>query len=224
MIQFNLLPDVKLQYMRAERTKRLVVSIASTVTVVSLIILVVLCLVVFVFQKKYMNDLSSDITTYSKDLQATPDLNKILTVQNQLNSLTDLHKQKPDPTRLFPYIKQITPADASIASLTIDFETQTMVITGAANSLSTVNKYVDTLKFTEYKKDDQTTKAFSEVVLATFGRADKGASFTINLKFDPVIFSNTEKVTLSVPDKITTRSETEKPGALFEALTGTTKE
>lgn len=219
MIQFNLLPDVKMEYMKAERTKRMVIAIASAVTVVSVAILIVLLMVVLVFQKKYMNDLSADITTYSKDLQSTPDLNKILTVQNQLSSLSGLHEQKPDATRIFPYIEEITPSEVSIASLTIDFEAQTFVISGSANSLSDVNKYVDTLKFTEYKQDAQTHKAFSEVVLGSFGRADKGASYTINLKFDPIIFSNTTKVTLTVPEKVTTRSETEKPGALFEPVT-----
>lgn len=219
MIQFNLLPDVKLEYIRAERTKRMVIAIASAVTVVSVIILIILLTVVLVFQKKYMNDLSADIATYSKDLQATPELNKILTVQNQLGSLSGLHEQKPDATRIFPYIEEITPSEVSIASLTIDFDAQTFVITGSATSLGDVNKYVDTLKFTEYKQDTQTHRAFSEVVLASFGRADKGASYTINLKFDPIIFSNTSKVALTVPDRVTTRSETEKPGALFEPVT-----
>jgi hypothetical protein len=219
MIQFNLLPDVKLEFMKAERTKRLVVAISTAVTIVTVAILVILLMVVLVFQKKYMNDLSADIATYSKDLQATPDLNKILTVQNQLKSLTTLHQEKPDATRIFPYIKEITPLQVSLATLTIDFDAGTFTITGSAISLSDVNKFVDTLKFTEYTKDKETNRAFSEVVLASFGRADKGASYTINLKFDPVIFSNTEKVKLTVPVKITTRSETEKPTALFEPVT-----
>lgn len=219
MIQFNLLPDVKLEFMKAERTKRLVIAISTAVSIVSVAILIILLVVVLVFQKKYMNDLSADITTYSKNLQATPDLNKILTVQNQLKSLTSLHQEKPDATRIFPYIQEVTPLAVSLATLTIDFEANTFVITGSATSLSDVNKFVDTLKFTEYVKDKETHRAFSEVVLANFGRADKGASYTINLKFEPIIFSNTENVTLNVPEKVTTRSETEKPTALFEPVT-----
>ncbi|HEY1063867.1 MAG TPA: hypothetical protein VGE30_01055, partial [Candidatus Saccharimonadales bacterium] len=109
MIQFNLLPDVKLEYMKAERTKRMVIAISTVVTIVSIAILVVLLLVVLVFQKKYMSDLSSDITGYSNDLKATPDLDKILTVQNQLDSLTGLHEKKPDTTRVFTYIEEVTP-------------------------------------------------------------------------------------------------------------------
>lgn len=220
MIQFNLLPDVKLEYMKAQRTKRLVVAISSTVTVVSVAILITLILVVFVFQKQYMNDLSADITKYSNDLRSTKDLDKILTVQNQLNSLSALHEKKPDTTRIFPYLQEITPSEVSIGNVTIDFETQVINITGAATSLSSVNKFVDTLKFTEYTQDKTTRKAFSDVVLASFGRADKGASYTVNLKYDPIIFDNTQKIALNVPAKVTTRSETQKPGALFETVTG----
>jgi len=224
MIQFNLLPDVKMEYMKTRRTKRLVIAISITASVTSLVILISLLMVVLVFQKKYMNDLSKDIATYSKDLQATTDIDKILTVQNQLNSLTALHKDKPDVNRVFPYFKAVTPLQASIASLVIDYSEGTITINGSADSLVTVNKFVDTLKFTDFTHEDETKRAFSEVVLTAFGRADKGASYTLSLKFDPIIFSNTEKVTLKVPDKITTRSETEKPAALFEAVTNSKKE
>jgi len=220
MIQFNLLPDIKLEFMRAERTKRVVVVVASVVTAVSLVIMLVLAFFVFGVQQKYIHDLTADITTDSKNLKATKDLDKILTVQNQLNSLSALHDQEVDTTRVFPFIKELTPTEASIGSLNINFDEQTMSITGSANSLGTINKFVDTLKFTNYKHGDTKAQAFSEVVLSSFGRADKGASYTITLKYDPLIFDVKENIELVVPDKVTTRSETEKPSALFEVVTG----
>ena len=224
MIQLNLLPDVKQEYLKAERTKRLVVVSAVSVTAAALGILILLAAVVFVFQKKYMNDLTKDITTYSNDLKNTTDLDKILTVQNQLNAVNTLHEKKQDTARLMPFIRQITPVQASVSNATIDFDTTTITLTGAADSLVTVNKFVDTLKFTNYKLDGGETKAFSDVVLSSFGRADKGASYTLTLSFDPTIFDNTKQVELVVPARITTRSETEKPTALFEAVTGTETE
>lgn len=224
MIQFNLLPDVKLEYMKAERTKRMVIAVSTVVTIVSVAILVILLLVVLVFQKKYMTDLTSDITSYSNDLKATPDLDKILTVQNQLNSLTGLHQDKPDTTRIFSYIEGVTPPEVGIANLTIDFDASTFVITGSASSLADVNRFIDTLKFTEFNQDSTKQKAFKGVVLANFGRADKGASYTINLTFEPVIFDNTKEIALTVPDQITTRSETEKPSVLFEPVTNSEEE
>jgi hypothetical protein len=121
---------------------------------------------------------------------------------------------------LLPYIKQVTPSNVSIATLKVDFDAQTISITGSAATINIVNTYVDTLKFTTYTSEGaESKKAFSEVVLANFGRDDKGASYQISMKFDPAIFDITKQVTLSVPQgKITTRSETEKPEDLFQPL------
>lgn len=225
MIQFNLLPDIKIEYIRAQRNKRLVVAVSSLVTVVALAIVIGLSLSVFVFQKEHMANLSDDIAKSTRNLGATNDISKILTVQNQLNSLSGLHDKKQNTTRIFPYIQQLTPTDISISSFTIDFELQTMTVTGAANDasankLAAINRFVDTLKFTEYTSGEDSSKAFSEVVLSSIGRAESGASYTIALKFDPQIFSNTENVALNVPKQITTRSETEKPTSLFDAANG----
>ena len=229
MIQFNLLPDVKLEFIRAQQNKRMVMAVSTLVSAVSVIILIGLLLSVFVFQKQHMNNVSADITEYTKNLNATSDINKILTVQNQLNALGSLHDKKQDTTRIFPFIQQLTPTDISISALTIDYTSATMIVTGTANpagdanKLAAVNTFVDTLKFTQFSSGDTSSKAFSEVVLSSFGRAENGASFTIALKFNPILFANTETVTLKIPSQVTTRSETEKPNALFNAAE-TTKE
>lgn len=221
MIQFNLLPDIKLEYLRAQRTKRLVMVVSSAVSAVALVIFIALLIDVSFVQKTHMSNLSDDIERTAKDLEGTSDIDKILTVQNQLNSLPGLHEQKPAVKRIFPYIQEVTPTEASIATLNLDFDNTVMTITGAADTLNTVNKFVDTLKFTEYSvgEDGEKTRAFSQVVLTSFGRADKGASYTINLAFDPVIFDNTESIKLTVPNIVTTRSEISKPGILFEPVT-----
>jgi hypothetical protein len=219
MIQFNLLPDIKLEYMRTKRTKRIVMVTSVAISSAALLIFVSLLMAVGIFQKTHMNNLSDDIVKLSKDLNDTPDLNKILTVQNQLNSLVGVHQQKPAVTRVFPFIQQMTPEAANIISLNVGFGEGTMVINGTADSLITVNKFVDTLKFTDYKEGSNSEKAFSEVVLTSFAKTDKGATYTISLKYNPVIFDNTKSVSLDVPNIVTTRSETEKPTSLFELNT-----
>jgi len=221
MIQFNLLPDVKLEYIKAEHQKHTVIVSAVIAGATALSIFVLLFLVVNVLQSKSIKDLTGDIKTNGAKLQSVPDLNKILTVQNQLQSLPALHNAKYVTTRLPQYLKQVTPANVSIAKLDIDFTANTISISGASNSLETINKFVDTLKFTEYTLGDQKSKAFSSVVLTTFGRDDKGASFQINLKYDPVIFDSSKDIQLTVPKIVTTRSETEKPSDLFQPLSNT---
>lgn len=160
-----------------------------------------------------MNNLNEDIARDSQKLQSIEGLDRILTVQNQLNKLTELHDAKPVASRLKTYIPQITPAQISYASIDIDLTAGTMNFTGSADSLKTINQFVDTLKFTKYTVVDseEQKNAFTEVVLATFGKDDKGASYIVNLKFDPAIFSSQSQVELVVPNIVTTRSATEKP-------------
>ncbi len=226
MIQFNLLPNIKLEYVRARRNKRMTLLVAVLIAGSTLAIMVILFVGVQLVQKKYSTDLSKDIKSESAKLENTPDLNKILTIQNQLASLPALHDQKPVAPRLLNYVKQVTPAKVSIATMEIDFSTQTIKITGSADAISTVNKFADTLKFTTYKTDAaKEGNAFSEVVLSSFGRDEKGASYELSFKYDPIIFSNDSPVTLTVPPgKITTRSETEKPEALFQPLSNPNEE
>lgn len=217
MIQFNLLPDIKLEYIRAKNTKRTVMLISAFVSSFALFIFVLLFIAVGIVQKSTMRNLSAEITKSKNDLQQTPGLSKILTVQNQINSLSEVHQQKPAITRLAGFIKQVTPAQATISKLNVDYTTQIITITGSADSLETVNKYADTLKFTQFTNDGKTANAFSEVVLSNFGKTDKATNYTITFKFDAVLFDNSKTVSLVVPkNKITTRSEQEKPNLLFK--------
>lgn len=213
MIQFNLLPDVKLAFIKAERTKRLVTTIAIISSAAALVIFLTLFAAVNVVQKKNLNDLNKDIATSTAEIRSTEDLDKILTVQNQLNSLSGLHDQKVVASRVYDYMGMVTPTNVSISNLNIDFALQTLTISGSSTSLDMVNTYVDTLKFTTFTTDkaETETKAFSNVVLSSFGRSAEGASYSISLKYDPAIFAATNKVSLKVPNTITTRSVTEQP-------------
>lgn len=218
MIQFNLLPDIKIQYLKAKRQKHLVVLGSVIAIFVSLTIFVFLVTIVYGLQKKNLSDLNSDIKASSEELKSTKDLTKILTVQNQLKSLPALHDQKVVATRLFDYLSQTTPAAASIAKLNIDYELSTMSIAGSADQLTTVNIYTDILKFTKYttKTDKKEKNAFTDVVLSAFSRDSENTTYTITLKFDPVIFTGSQDVKLTVPEIISTRSEVDKPAALFQ--------
>lgn len=226
MIQFNLLPDIKLQYVKARKTKRTVILISSMIAVISLSIFAVLFVNVNFFQQAHLKNLKSDISSSKKELMKIDDLSKILTVQSQLNSLPGLHEKKPAAIRLLGFIQQVTPANSSISQLSTNFTDKTMKIEGSADSLATVNTFVDTLKFTDFSVEgedqpsDDSKKAFSDVVLSTFAvnsanQSDKNkvVSYTITLKYSEEIFMGDKNVSLVVANKITTRSETEKPGA-----------
>jgi hypothetical protein len=200
MIQFNLLPDVKIEYIKAQRTKRTVMGISVIASAAALVIFVFLLMTVHVFQKKNMSDLTKDIATSSKELRQTPNLSKMLTVQSQLNSLTGLHDEKPTTSRMFTFMNQLTPKEASISQFKLDLETKTVSISGDATSLDVVNKFVDSIKYTKYATadDTDTKQAFSNVVLTSFNRDEKQATYTIDFAVDTAIFNNASDVTLLV--------------------------
>lgn len=211
MIQFNLLPDVKLEYLRTERTKRTVILISSLVGGVAFAIFLLLFTLVNVGQKQHLANLQKDIATDKKTLQEVPNIAKILTIQNQLNTLPGLHNKKPVTSRVLGFVQQLTPSGASISKLDIKWEENSMTIEGTADSLAVVNTMVDTIKFTEAtvqasavdNASPENKEPFTEVVLQTFAVSNsagvkKPVTYTINFKYDPIIFSNDYVVSLAV--------------------------
>jgi Tfp pilus assembly protein PilN len=230
MIQFNLLPDVKMQYLKAKRAKRLVIAASSLVSIAAFVIFILLLLFVDVAQKKQLNDLSNNITTNTSELSSNTNLNKILTVQSQLTTLPQLESQTPAASRLFGYLTELTPSSASISTLNVNFAQNSFSITGSADSLNTVNEFVDAIKFTTYKVagSNQTGDAFSTVVLSSFGYSNntnidstQPASYTVTFNYNPIIFNNADNVTLTVPAEVTTRSVIAQPTNLFVKSTTT---
>ena len=223
MIQFNLLPNVKVEYIKVRRMKRLVLLTATGVIGLSLGVVAVLAVVALVWQSQSLKNLDKNIKTYASDLSSQKDINKVLTVQNQLSSIDELHNQKPEVARVFGYLTQVTPSKITVATLSVDFISPAVSITGQATSLEEVNKYVDTLKFTTVGNEDEGSavqsgaKAFSKVVLSAYSLDSRGASFSITLVYDPMIFDSSEtNLKLTVPQITSTRSETERPADLFK--------
>ena len=215
MIQFNLLPESKLENVKARHSEHMVLVISMAAAVVAIGILF-LSLSIVGLQKHSLSTADKSITSYTNQIEQIPNANEILTIQNQLKTLVSLHSQAPVASRLFTYLPQITPTQASISQLTVAFDAQTMMINGTAASLQAVNEFADTLKFTTYKIGSTNTNkpAFTSVVLSNFGRDVAGASYSLQLSFDPVLFDASQAVSLVVPQNyITTRSFTELPNS-----------
>ena len=217
MVQFNLLPDVKQEFIKTQRIKRLVVGGSVLASAASVLVLLVLLSTVYIVQKKSINDLNSDIHTNSNTLKNSPNIDNILTVQTQLNSLSALHAQKPVASRLFGYLSLLTPQQVTISDLKIDFTANTINLTGNAPNLDAVNTFVDSLKFTTYSVQGQSgaPNAFSTVVLSSFSRSQNSASYAITLDFDPAIFNSSNNVTLSVGGQ--QQALAQQPSIIFKA-------
>jgi hypothetical protein len=202
----------------------LIVTISFIVGAASLGIFVLLFLFVDVGQKVRINQLNSQINNSSSQLNSNKNLNQILTVQNQLETIPTIEAEAPTTSRVFGYISQLMPANSTISSLDVDFTANTVTMSGGADTLATVNTLVDTLKYATYNDTTTNVKnapAFSGVVLSSFSYSNTAtngntAQYSIAFSFNPTLFKSTDNVTLTVPSETTTRSILNQP-QLFKA-------
>ncbi|MDQ3093599.1 MAG: hypothetical protein M3Q70_00270 [bacterium] len=219
MIQFNLLPDVKINYLKARSFKRRILSISLMVMAAS-VGLVMFVLFVQLGQKRHITNLTKDIEREKQAIESNENVNKILTIQNQLNTLPGLHEEKPITSRMFDYLFKLTPLDVNLQQAVVDVPQMSMTLSGSTDTstLETVNRFVDTLKFATYTTaNSQESKKIFSSVATTLSRTNDKSSFQIVAIYDPAILDAKETVTIAIPQIISTRSETEKPTQLFQS-------
>ncbi|MDQ2973671.1 MAG: hypothetical protein M3Q79_04300 [bacterium] len=219
MIQFNLLPDVKINYLKARSFKRRILSISMMVMAAS-VGLVMFVLFVQLGQKRHITNLTNDISREKKAIESNENVNKILTIQNQLNALPGLHADKPITSRMFDYLFKLTPLDVNLQQAVVDVPATSLTLSGSTdtNTLETINRFVDTLKFATFTTaNSQESKKIFSSVATTLNRSSESSSFQIVATYDPLILDAKESVTITVPQIISTRSETEKPTQLFQS-------
>lgn len=226
MISLNLLPDVKLEYIRTQRTKARVISIAILVTIISIGLVVLVAGWVYGAQTIQKNVLTGQIKDRNKELQALPDIDKYLTIQNQLSHLSQLHAGKNDFSRLLDFLPKLTPADTRAVSLTsLDVKNGELgnVITmqGEAKDYTALNTFRDTLLNAQlvYTVEGvkQEEKLFETVVVSS-SSLDSGTggarvvSFTIDTTYNPTAFVvSTKSAAVQVPNISTTESTRAAP-------------
>ena len=230
-VPFNLLPDVKLQFDKAKRIQDLVFRVAVIASTASLALFLLMLAMVDVVQKSQLNNAAKAEDTTSSQLRNIPNLGQIITIQNQLQTLVSLHQAKHVSSRIFTYLPQVTPSNASIGKLDMDLAGNTMSISGNADSQKTVNTFIDTLKVTTYKvgNEGNAHPAFSSVVESAFAINPTNVSYTLNISFDPQLFANNlldnqghpQEPKLSVPKLTTTKSGVnDANNPIFKTQTG----
>ncbi len=223
MLEFNLLPDIKNQYLRATKLKKSIISGSVIVSVVVLALFGFSYWYVYFYQKNNIKNLSYNITSTINHIKSNSNLNKILTIQNQLSALPNILSQSPKISRIFNFMSELTPVNATISDLSINPSSDSISINGGADSLNTVNQFVDTLKYAKYDNGSSTNNTpFSSVTLGSFSYSNSSnsttnAQFTITFNYDPTLFNNTDSIQLVVPSITTTRSILNQPNVLFQS-------
>ena len=201
MISLNLLPDVKKDLLRVRRERNLVVSISVVVVGASIGVLLLLSgtLGVLVATKALMeNGIKNDEQTI-KQAQKKKQLDKYITVQNQLKQIGKLKSDQQVYSRLMDYLTQLNPAapnnvqissakieapagssggTSSSGSSSASADGITMTIEGKTTNFSALDVYKNTLSKAQlsYEVEEEDTSSDSESSANSDGTYSKETS------------------------------------------------
>ena len=111
MIEINLIPDVKRELLKAQRTRGVVISASIFISIVAVAVLVLLLVYVYGVQWARSAYLDGQITEKGKQLSQVEDLSQILTIQKQLSSISSLNDSKNMTSRVFDIVSAVTPPE-----------------------------------------------------------------------------------------------------------------
>lgn len=239
MIRLNLLPDIKQEFLRAKRSEKRVIGIAILAMMIAVGLVIVVAIFVYGAQELHKNLLTEDIKKNGQKLKDVKDVDKYVTIQNQLTNLATMHDKKNITSRVFDVIPKLNPKQPNsmkIVNLRVDTAAMQMTITGETATYTGLQTFRDTLtnaklSYRESKDAEAPTETqlFSDVVIESQGlgsREDSGEqfiSFEIRTTYDPSLFARSiVDLNIIVPFKETTQSKLDTPDVFSGATTGGT--
>lgn len=230
MIGLNLLPDVKKEFIKAQRTRNTVIGISTMSMMIAVGLTIFLALFVYLGQTTAINLAKDDIASKQKELESKPEIGKYLTIQNQLNALNKLHgsENKIVYSRLLDYLPLVNPAPPNnfkVTTIKVTSEDTLIVLNGVSGDFQAVNVLKTTLENTKivYKSDDssKSIKLFSkvEVKSASLSKDSSvpGVTFEFALTYSKEAFSpDSKEIIIEVPKLTVSDSKDNAPVSLFE--------
>lgn len=116
MIEINLIPDVKQELLKAQHARAVVISSSILASIVAVAVVVLMLVYIFGVQTIRGVVLDDQITKKGETFSSVEDLSKILTIQNQLKTISSLNDQKNMNSRVFDLVAAITPQNASVVT------------------------------------------------------------------------------------------------------------
>ncbi len=224
MIQLNLLPDIKKEFINAQKTRAVVMSSSILVTIVAVGLAVLMFVYVTFLQQLQITLATNDIKEKDKQLNSVQDLSKYLTIQNQLASLPELHAGKGVYSRLLsflPVLNPNAPNNVALTKLQLVALDKQVNFTGSTASFESLNVFVDTLRNAEVAYKDssaqqQKSKMFESIMVQNSNidrlNGKSSVSFTVIAQYvEPAFDAHNTDVTASVPNIKTSQSVTESP-------------
>ena len=233
MIAINLLPERKKLELKAKRTRRIVAG-SSLIAIAVAIIVPVILFSLLSAQRFRVASAQKDIDSAIETLKASQDLSRILTVQNQLETLPGLNEERLYYGNLLAGIAYATPQNVFYSEISLDttglgFETKStkdgaIQITGSAPTILDVNRFVQalsqvtvTIPATEVAPA-VTMRLFDAVELKSVSpQAEGNATFEVAAGFDTVILGDDQTVAFELGGDITPASKPEEAEVNFES-------
>ena len=122
MIEINLLPDVKQELIRAQIQRNLIISVSILSAIIAGVLVVIVASYVYGAQALIMRNANSNIDSEYAKLTSVEDLDKMLTIQNQLNTVSSLDQKKYVTSRLYDMLNVVvpdSPNDVTISSMAV---------------------------------------------------------------------------------------------------------
>lgn len=203
MIEINLIPDVKQEYLKAQSLRAKVISASILVSLVAVGLIA--------FLGAYMGTqavreavIDKSITDeYNTLVKNNPDLDNIVTIQNQLANITSLNDDKQVTSRILEVLTAINPEapnDVKMTSVNLDPTEQTLSIEATAvNGFQAADTFKKTILNTNvtYTSDgkDETVPLTGEVNLGevSYGTDVSGAKvlrFKLSFQYADRLLSN----------------------------------
>ena len=136
MIEINLIPDVKQEFLRAQRMRNAAVSFSIMIGIIAAGIVGFLALLLGA-QLVHENVQKNAITSEFAKLKSINGVSDLLTIQSQLQSISVLNDNRSMTSRAFDTIVAITPSapnDVKISNVAIDPAENMMTIEGSTSS------------------------------------------------------------------------------------------
>jgi hypothetical protein len=162
----NLIPDIKKEYLKTQKIKKLSIIICIGVSAISLIILLILGITLLT-QSSIKSALSTEIEknynaiVQDKDQDGVPSISRLLTIQSAIKSVNDTFTKVPITSRLIDFLHDVNlsaPNAATIERIVFTGgETSgnafTVSITGSITSYAALDTYKASLQNAKFCSD-----------------------------------------------------------------------
>ncbi|MEO5690629.1 MAG: hypothetical protein ABIQ64_00400 [Candidatus Saccharimonadales bacterium] len=237
MIQLNLLPDVKKEFLKAQQTKNAVISGAVLVSIVAAGVVALLATTVYGAQSLFIANLKKEIESNHQTVASKQEINKYLAIQSQLKAVDEASANRSVYARWFEYLPQLNPKqpfNITLYNAEIVKDGTTAKLIGSGANFEVVNNFKNTLdnaKLVYVGSDGQ------KIEKPLFVSVDSGspsisnvngqtlATFEFTLVFEPEAFSlSTLDPKIEVPKLTTSDGDQNAPKELFGASPAKTGE